>query len=196
LFECVSTINYFKNSIFVLLIVKDITKKRKNMTIENNHVVAVKYILHTIEEDGTKILVEETTEENPLTFLFGLGRMIPKFEQNIVGLKAGDKADFVIQPEEAYGEKDPNSITQLPIDMFQESGIPPVGAILPLSDGQGNNFQAFVIEVTPEAVIADLNHPMAGKVLDFQVEILNTRPATEEELSHGHAHGVDGTDAH
>ncbi|MDQ0780166.1 peptidylprolyl isomerase [Chryseobacterium sp. W4I1] len=166
------------------------------MTIENNHVVAVKYILHTIEEDGTKILVEETTEENPLTFLFGLGRMIPKFEQNIAGLKAGDKAAFVIQPEEAYGEKDPNSITQLPIDMFQESGIPPVGAILPLSDGQGNNFQAFVIEVTPEAVIADLNHPMAGKVLDFQVEILNTRPATEEELAHGHAHGVDGTDAH
>ncbi|MCT2407231.1 peptidylprolyl isomerase [Chryseobacterium antibioticum] len=166
------------------------------MTIENNHVVAVSYILHTIEEDGSKILVEETTAENPLTFLYGVGMMIPKFEQNILGLKAGDKAAFVIEAEEAYGEKDPNSITQLPIDMFQEAGIPPVGAILPLSDGQGNNFQAFVIDVTPEAVIADLNHPMAGKVLDFQVEIVNTRPATEEELAHGHAHGVDGTDAH
>ncbi|KXH80536.1 FKBP-type peptidyl-prolyl cis-trans isomerase [Chryseobacterium kwangjuense] len=166
------------------------------MTIENNHVVAVRYILHTIEEDGSKILVEETTAENPLTFLYGAGRMIPKFEQNIQGLKAGDKASFVIQPEEAYGEKDPNSIVQLPLDMFQESGTPPVGAILPLSDGQGNNFQAFVVEVTPEAVIADLNHPMAGKVLDFEVEILNTRPATEEELSHGHSHGIDGTEAH
>jgi FKBP-type peptidyl-prolyl cis-trans isomerase SlyD len=53
-----------------------------------------------------------------------------------------------------------------------------------------------VVEVTPEAVVADLNHPMAGKTLDFQVEILNTRPATEEELSHGHAHGVDGNEAH
>ncbi|MGC5746098.1 FKBP-type peptidyl-prolyl cis-trans isomerase [Chryseobacterium sp. NFX27] len=166
------------------------------MTIENNHVVAVSYILHTIEEDGSKILVEETTAENPLTFLYGVGRMIPKFEQNIQGLKAGDKAAFVIQAEEAYGEKDPNSIVQLPIDMFQESGTPPLGAILPLSDGQGNNFQAFVLEVTPEAVVADLNHPMAGKVLDFQVEIINTRPATEEELAHGHAHGADGTEAH
>ncbi|SFN85669.1 FKBP-type peptidyl prolyl cis-trans isomerase /Apo-metallochaperone SlyD [Chryseobacterium oleae] len=166
------------------------------MTIENNHVVAVSYILHTIEEDGSKILVEETTAENPLTFLYGVGMMIPKFEQNILGLKAGDKAAFVIQPEEAYGEQDPNSITQLPIDMFKESGVPPIGAILPLSDGQGNNFQAFVVEVTPEAVIADLNHPMAGKVLDFQVEIVNTRPATEEELTHGHAHGIDGIDAH
>lgn len=185
-----------QNSIFASLIVKALTKKRKNMTIENNHVVAVSYILHTIEEDGSKILVEETTAENPLTFLHGVGMMIPKFEQNILGLKAGDKADFTIQPEEAYGERQPDAIAQLPIDMFKESGVPPIGAILPLSDNQGNNFQALVIEVTPEIIMADLNHPMAGKVLDFQVEILSTRPATEEELSHGHAHGIDGTDAH
>ena len=175
---------------------KNLTKKRKIMTIDHNHVVAVSYILHTIEEDGSKVLVEETTSENPLTFLYGVGMMIPKFEQNILGLKAGDKADFVIQPEEAYGEKQEDAIAQLPIDMFAEAGIPPVGAILPLTDNTGNNFQAFVVEVTPDVVVADLNHPMAGKVLDFQVEILNTRPATEEELSHGHAHGVDGNEAH
>ena len=166
------------------------------MTIENNHVVAVSYIVHTIEEDGSKILVEETTAENPLIFLYGVGMMIPKFEQNIHGLKAGDKAAFVIQSEEAYGERHPDSITQLPLEMFNESGVPPVGAILPLSDNQGNNFQAIVVEVTPEAVVSVLNHPMAGKTLDLQVEILNTRPATEEELSHGHAHGIDGNEAH
>ena len=166
------------------------------MTIENNHVVAVKYILHTIEPDGSKILVEETTTENPLTFLYGVGMMIPKFEQNILGLKAGDKAAFVIQPEEAYGERQPDAIAQLPVEMFKESGLPPVGAILPLSDNQGNNFRAFVVEITPEVVVADLNHPMAGKVLDFDVEVLSTRPATEEELAHGHAHGIDGNEAH
>ena len=136
------------------------------MTIENNHVVAVKYILHTIEPDGSKILVEETTTENPLTFLYGVGMMIPKFEQNILGLKAGDTAAFTIQPEEAYGERQPDAIAQLPVEMFKESGLPPVGAILPLSDNQGNNFQAFVVEITPEVVVADLNHPMAGKVLE------------------------------
>lgn len=166
------------------------------MTIENNHVVAVKYILHTIEPDGSKILVEETTTENPLTFLYGVGMMIPKFEQNILGLKAGDKAAFVIQPEEAYGERQPDAIAQLPVEMFKESGLPPVGAILPLSDNQGNNFQAFVVEITSEVVVADLNHPMAGKVLDFDVEVLSTRPATEEELAHGHVHGIDGTEGH
>ena len=166
------------------------------MTIENNHVVAISYILHTIEEDGSKILVEETTAENPLTFLYGVGMMLPKFEQNILGLKAGDKTAFTIQPEDAYGERHPESIVQLPVEMFKESGMPPVGAILPLTDNQGNNFQAFVVEITPEAVVADLSHPMAGKVLDFQIEVINTRPATDEELAHGHAHGIDGNEAH
>ncbi len=166
------------------------------MTVDNNHVVALSYTLHTIEGDGEKVFVEETNGENPLTFLYGVGMMIPKFENEIKGLAAGDKKSFTISPAEAYGERQDDAIAQLPVDMFQESGMPPVGAILPLSDNQGNNFQAVVVEVTPEMVVADLNHPMAGKTLNFDVEILNTRPATEEELSHGHAHGVDGTEGH
>ena len=97
---------------------------------------------------------------------------------------------------EGYGERNPQAVGQLPLEMFNESGIPPVGAILPLSDNQGNNFQAMVVEVTPEAVIADLNHPMAGKTLYFDVEIVEHREATEEELSHGHAHGIDGHSGH
>jgi len=166
------------------------------MTIEKNHVVALNYILHTIEEDGSKILVEKSDSQNPLTFLYGSGMMIPKFEESIKGLKAGDKTSFTVTPSEGYGEKNPEAIAQLPAEMFKESGMPPVGAILPLSDNQGNQFQAIVLEVTPEMVVADLNHPMAGKTLAFDVEILNNRPATEEELSHGHAHGIDGHDAH
>ena len=166
------------------------------MTIDNNHVVALTYVLHTIEENGEKILVEETTDENPLTFLYGVGMMIPKFEESIKGLKAGDKASFTIAPGEGYGERNPEAITQLPLEMFGEQELPPVGAVLPLSDNQGNQFQALVLEVTPEAVIVDLNHPMAGRTLNFDVEILATRPATEEELSHGHAHGIDGHSGH
>ncbi len=61
------------------------------MTIDNNHVVALNYTLHTIEENGEKTFVEQTTSENPLTFLYGVGMMIPKFEENIKGLTVGDK---------------------------------------------------------------------------------------------------------
>ena len=57
-------------------------------------------------------------------------------------------------------------------------------------------FRAVVKEVNDNAVVADLNHPMAGKTLTFDVEVIAARPATEEELSHGHAHGIDGTESH
>lgn len=166
------------------------------MAIENNNVVTLNYILHTIEENGEKTFVEQTTTENPLTFLYGVGMMLPKFEENISDLGEGGKISFDLTAADAYGEKDEKAIAQLPADMFNETGLPPVGEVLPLQDNQGNQFRAVVVEVTPEAVIADLNHPMAGKTLSFEIEILNVRPATEEELSHGHAHGADGTEAH
>lgn len=166
------------------------------MTIENNHAVTVQYKLHTVEANGEKVFVEETTSENPLTYLHGVGMMIPKFEEELSGLVAGDKKSFTISPEEGYGAIDPNAVAQLPLDMFSESGLPPVGAMLPLTDDQGNQFRAVVVEVNDNAVVADLNHPMAGKTLNFDVEVVAARPATEEELSHGHAHGIDGTETH
>ncbi len=166
------------------------------MAIENNNVVTLNYILHTVEENGEKTFVEQTTSENPLTFLYGVGMMLPKFEENIQDLNAGDKKTFTLAAVDAYGEKDDRAVAQLPADMFKETGIPPIGEVLPLQDNQGNQFRAVVVEVTPEAVIADLNHPMAGQTLNFEIEILSTRPATEEELAHGHSHGVDGTEEH
>ncbi|KAF5278193.1 hypothetical protein FQR65_LT15787 [Abscondita terminalis] len=64
----------------------------------------------------------------------------------------GDKIDFEIAPEEPYGEKDERAVAQLPADMFKETGLPPVGEVLPLQDNQGNQFRAVVVEITPEAV--------------------------------------------
>ena len=166
------------------------------MALDKNNVVTLKYVLHTNDENGEKVFVEETSAENPMTFLYGVGMMIPKFEQEIQNLNIGETTSFTIEPSEGYGERDPQAVTQLPVDMFQGQELPPVGAVLPLSDNQGNNFQALVVEVTPETVVVDLNHPMAGRPLHFDVEIFNTRPATEEELAHGHAHGADGHSGH
>ncbi|MGJ1204015.1 FKBP-type peptidyl-prolyl cis-trans isomerase [Sphingobacterium lactis] len=166
------------------------------MAVENNNVVTLNYVLHTIEDNGEKTFVEQTTAENPLTFLYGVGMMLPKFEENIAGLNVGDKKSFELEATDAYGERDDRAIAQLPADMFKETGLPPVGEVLPLQDNQGNQFRAVVVEVTPEAVVADLNHPMAGKKLNFDIEILASREATPEELSHGHAHGADGTEGH
>lgn len=166
------------------------------MTIDKNHFVALHYTLNAIEENGEKTFIEKTDAENPFTFLYGVGMMLPKFEEQLQGLVAGDQKSFTIVPEEGYGDRDDNAKTQLPIEMFAESGLPPVGAILPLQDAQGNHVNAMVLEVTDANVIVDLNHPMAGKTLHFDIEVAETRPATEEELSHGHAHGIDGNEAH
>lgn len=166
------------------------------MTIDKNHVVSLHYTLNAIEENGEKTFIEKTEADQPFTFLYGVGMMLPKFEEQLQGMVAGDKKSFTIVPEEGYGDKDENAKTELPIAMFEESGIPPVGAILPLQDAEGNHLNAIVLEVTEEAVVADLNHPMAGKTLHFDLEVANTRLATEEELAHGHAHGADGHAEH
>jgi FKBP-type peptidyl-prolyl cis-trans isomerase SlyD len=166
------------------------------MKIDKNHVVALQYTLNAIEENGEHTFIEKTDADQPFTFLYGVGMMLPKFEEHLLGMGAGDKKTFTIVPEEGYGDKDENAKTDLPLEMFAESGLPPVGAILPLQDAQGNHVNAMVLEVTSDEVVADLNHPMAGKTLHFDLEVESTRLATEEELDHGHAHGVDGDEEH
>src|SRR5690554_3752134 len=118
------------------------------MTIEANKVVTLTYKLHTVE-NGQQAFVEEAGKDNPLDFLYGAGMMLPKFEENISGLKAGDTTEFELAAVDAYGEKDERAIAQLPVDMFKESGLPPVDEILPLQDNQGNQFRARVTEVSP-----------------------------------------------
>lgn len=166
------------------------------MKIEPQSVVALTYDLYVNQEDGTEALVESATSEQPLTFLFGGGQMLPRFEENLSALSTGDSYEFRLAAADAYGEYDESAVANLPKDMFSGTELPETGSILPLQDNQGNHFQAQVVSVVEDAVIVDLNHPMAGQELHFIGEILNVRPATPEELSHGHAHGADGHEGH
>ncbi|WCT10896.1 FKBP-type peptidyl-prolyl cis-trans isomerase [Mucilaginibacter jinjuensis] len=165
------------------------------MKIEPQHVVSLTYNLY-VDQDGTENLVEKTTEEQPLTFLFGAGQMLPRFEENLSTLSTGDAFDFRLPAADAYGEYDEEAVANLPKEMFAGQDLPEVGNILPLQDNQGNRFQGQVVSVVEDAVIVDLNHPMAGQELHFTGNIINVRPATPEELSHGHAHGADGHHGH
>ncbi len=166
------------------------------MKINPNHVVSVTYDLYVDNEEGTEFLTESATEEQPLTFLFGVGQMLPKFEENLSQLSTGDTYDFRLSAEDAYGEYDEEAVANLPIDMFKGTEVPEIGSVLPLQDNNGNRFQGQVVSVAEDSVIVDLNHPMAGQELHFKGNILNVRPATQEELAHGHAHGADGHHGH
>ncbi len=166
------------------------------MKIEPQHVVSLTYDLYVNQEDGTEALVESTTLEQPLTFLYGAGQMLPRFEDNLSTLSTGDKFDFRLSAEDAYGEYNDEAVANLPKEMFQGQDMPEIGSILPLQDNQGNRFQGQVVSVVEDSVIVDLNHPMAGQELHFKGEIINVRPANPEELAHGHAHGPDGHHDH
>jgi len=161
------------------------------MKIQSNTVVSLTYDLYTKENDE-EAFVEKADEQNPLVFLYDVGMMLPKFEENLQGMSAGDTYDFHLVAEDAYGTKDDTAITELPLDMFGEVEKPEIGTILPLQDNEGNQFRAKVKDISDSAVTVDLNHPMAGQDLHFIGKILSVREATSEELSHGHAHGADG----
>jgi len=166
------------------------------MKIEPQHVVSLTYDLYVNNDKGTEELVESATLEQPLTFLFGAGQMLPKFEENLDGFSTGDSYDFRLSAEDAYGEHDEEAVANLPKEMFAGQDLPEIGSILPLQDNQGNHFQGQVVSIAEDAVLVDLNHPMAGQALHFKGNIVNVRPATPEELSHGHAHGPDGHHHH
>jgi len=168
------------------------------MNISPNSVVALTYELHTTNEEGQQVFVEKADEQNPLVFLYGVGMMLPKFEEHLTGLKTGDEYGFELSAADGYGDIDPGAFADLPKTMFTEAGgeLPNVGDVIPLQDNNGNQFRAGVTAVHDDTISVDLNHPMAGKNLVFSGVILNVREATQDELAHGHAHGADGHSGH
>jgi len=166
-------------------------QKTTKMKIDNKQVVSVTYDLYVTEE-GEKKHVESATTERPLVFLYGVGMMLPKFEEHLKGLTVGDDYSFTLSAKDAYGEYDEAAVANLPKEMFNEGGLPEIGSNLPLQDNNGNQFEGRVASIVEDAVLVDLNHPMAGHELHFNGTIQEVRPASEEELDHGHVHGEGG----
>lgn len=169
------------------------------MNITKNSVVSLSYTLKSrtglsLEEKQ----VEQTTADRPFVFIFGAGMLLPDFEKNLSGKKAGDKFDFILAADKAYGVKNDKYVMNIPIDSFKspdgtlDLNEIKVSNILTMNDNQGNQLQGTILEVTAVHVRMDFNHPLAGHELHFIGEVLNVRPATAEEISHGHVHGPGG----
>jgi FKBP-type peptidyl-prolyl cis-trans isomerase SlyD len=161
------------------------------MEIGNEKVVSVTYQLSVDGYDGE--VVETVKQEKPLTFLYGVGNMLEKFEENLSGLKEGDEFNFKIECDEAYGQASEDAIVDLPINIFEVEGkidydLLKEGNYIPMQDQQGNRLDGIVLEVGDEKVKMDFNHPLAGDDLFFKGSVLEVRDATNEEKEHGHAH--------
>lgn len=165
------------------------------MKVEKNKVVSVTYDLYSAEKGEEKSHVESTNREHPLTFLFGAGSLIPAFEENLAGKEPGDKFDFEIPAAEAYGERDKEYVSRIPLNEFGDdidlSMFKP-GNNLKLVDQEGNDLFGKVLNMDKETVTIDFNHKLAGHTLHFKGEIIEVRDASKEEIAHGHAHGPGG----
>lgn len=154
-------------------------------TAENKY-ITVAYKLYTIE-DGEKELVEEAKAEHPFQFISGMGTTLEAFENQIVPLKKGDKFDFTIPSAEAYGEYNDEHVLDLPKHIFEiegkfDSERIVAGNIVPLMDSEGRRMNGTVVEVKPDIVVVDMNHPLAGADLNFVGGVVESRPATNEEI--------------
>ena len=152
-------------------------------TVQDHIVVKLDYTL--IVEDE---IMESTEDSEPIEFIQGIGQIIPGLEEALYGLKVGDKKTVEIQPEDAYGIYDPDSLEVAKKDEFREEIPLDVGTFLDLRDDEGEGLSAQIIEEDEETVTLDFNHPLAGKTLTFEITVADLRPATAEELDHGHVH--------
>lgn len=159
------------------------------MKITANKSVSAEYELYVDGEvEGELELMEKATEQQPLNFVYGVGMMLPKFEENLFGMQVGDKFDFVINCEEAYGEYDDDSVLDLDRSIFEIDGkldeeMIFEGNVVPLMDSEGNRVNAQIVNVSDSYVKVDLNHPLAGENLHFKGSVLEVREATEKELA-------------
>ena len=155
-------------------------------TVENKY-ITLAYKLYTIE-NGEKEFTEEAPAEHPLQFISGLGLTLESFENQVKDLNKGDKFDFTIKAEEAYGEYDEEHVIDLPKNIFEiegkfDSERVVEGAVIPLMTSEGQRINGSVVEVKDDVVVMDMNHPLAGCDLNFVGEITENRPATNDELS-------------
>ena len=157
----------------------------EKIVVESNTVVDVHYhgYFH-----GTDEVFDSSLEREPLTFLVGHGQMIPGFEAEILGAEVGEKRTFTLEPDRAYGPRQEEAVMQRSKAEFPENVELEVGMRFQAEVG-GMPTPVEITGIEGDVVTVDFNHPMAGKTLTFDIEIMSIRPAEDEEISHVHVHG-------
>jgi len=161
------------------------------MNVEKNKVISLSYELRVNGET-----VETVGADSPLTFLYGAGNLLPKFEENLDGLKINDDFNFDLISHEAYGPLQDEAIVDVPLKAFEvdgeiDSDLLKEGNQVPMLDQSGNRMNGKIVKFDEELVTMDFNHPLAGSDLHFNGRIVEIREATEDEIHHGHVHSED-----
>lgn len=158
------------------------------MQVAKDKVVLFHYTL--TDDAGTQIDSSREGGE-PLAILAGHGSLIAGVEKALEGKSAGDHFQVTVSPEEGYGLRDEGRTQRVPKKYFQDGDKLKPGMVTVLRSQQGMH-QVTVVKVGATVIDIDANHPLAGKTLNFDIEITEVRDASEEEIAHGHVHGPGG----
>ena len=156
------------------------------MNIANNTVVTKHYTVSTT--DGTQI--DSSRDGEPMVHLQGSQYLIQGLENALTDKVKGDSFVVAVTSEEAYGERHEQLVSNVPKAMFGDNEVK-VGMTFRANTDDGEQ-TVMIIDETEDEVVVDGNHPLAGMDLSFDVEILDVRAATEDEIAHGHAHAPGG----
>lgn len=160
--------------------------------IQKDSVVGISYILTNTA--GAEL--DKADRSDPFFYLHGASNIVPGLEDELEGLKTGDKKKVSVSPELGYGELNPNLKIKVGRDAFPADAEIAAGMQFAADVGAGQPMPFTVERIEGDDIFLDGNHPLAGETLHFEVEIMSVRAATEEELDHGHAHGPGGHHAH
>ncbi len=154
------------------------------MQITGKLAVSIHYVL----TDSVGQQLDSSKAEEPMVYLHGAGQIISGLENALSGKKVGDKFKTTIASADAYGEKKEDMLQVVPMKMFEGMDKVEEGMQFHADASQGVNVVT-VVKVNGDKVTIDGNHPLAGEALTFDIEVMDVRPATEDELNHKHIHG-------
>ncbi len=157
------------------------------MNIAKDKVVSIDY---TLTNDNGEVL-DSSSGREPLAFLHGHGNLIPGLEKELDGKVKGDKLVAIIAPDQAYGIRSEELVQEIPMANFQDASQVKVGVQFQVENEHEVRI-ATVTAVGESSATVDMNHPLADQTLHFDVEVMDVREATAEELEHGHVHGAGG----
>ena len=153
------------------------------MRVKPGRVILMDYMVKV----GTGQIVESSSAKGPIEYLHGAGQILPALERALEGMKEGDQAAFSIAPEEAYGERREDNVVSLPRTLFPNDIRLERGLCLYARASGGQSYPITVRDVHEDMVEVDLNHPLAGERLFFEVKICGVRPAGNQEIFSGKA---------
>ena len=140
--------------------------------IQDNLDIGLEY---TLTVEGS--VVDTTDGRGPFHYVHGQGQLIPGLERELTGLHVGDSKEVAVRPADGYGEIDPAAFVEVPKEQLPKDMAPTAGMVLQGVNSDGRNFRAKINEVKDASVVLDLNHPLAGKTLNFQVKVTDIKPA-------------------